>query len=379
MALLSSNFESFGLDVGDRSLKAIFIRKKGTSLAIESHCTVPVQIGVLEQGEIKKPDELAAAIKKIFSTVQGKKLNTRFAHICLPETKTFIKRISINPAKPHELPAYVRDELPNHIPIEPDDLYIDWKILETDAQKRITSVLVGAIPKAVSDMYTSVLLSAGVKPMSLQVEAESILRSLLPLNQSTGEALAILDIGAARSSFICFDKGSIQFSVTMPFSGDGLTQEIAKKLQLSGDEAEKAKRICGLDPNECKGEMIDVIKPTILELAHTIKRNNGFYEEHFSGAHKIKTLVVCGGGAYLKHFNETLAEVLPDLKIYTGNPLVNVARSRNRIISKNENGVTFDFLEAGHPREDYNIPSSLLMRNTLNYTTAIGLALANIT
>jgi len=378
MALLSSNFESFGLDIGDRSLKAVFIRKKGTSYALESHCTVDIPEGILNQGDIQKPDELAAAIRTLFGAMQGKKLTTRFAHVCLPETKTFIKRISINPSSSQELPANVRDELPNHIPIEPDDLYIDWKILESDEEKRITSVLVGAIPKTVSDMYTDVLLKAGVKPMSLQVEAESILRAILPSGHSIKGAVIILDVGAVRTSFICFDKGTIQFSVTLPFSGESLTSQIEKTLRLTHAEAEKAKRICGLDPNECKGELIDIIKPTILDFGQNIKRNNDFYEEHFTDARPIDTLILCGGGAYLKGIDTVIAEVLPNVKIHIGNSLVNLAKSKTRMTGKGKEPVTFDFLEKAYPREDYNIPPTLLMRSSLNYTTAIGLALSNV-
>jgi len=227
MLLLSNNFESFGLDIGDRSLKVAHIKKRGATPRLVSFGALAVPEGVFEQGEIKKPEELAVLIKQAVKSVFGKKIKTPYVNACLPETHSFIKLLTLNTGHDGELPALVREDLPNHIPMDINDLYIDWHIVERLNDKQV-QVLVGAVPKTIADSYASCLAAAGLEAVSLQIEAEAIDRALLPQNDLPKTSIAMVDIGATRSSFICFDRGSIQFTITMEIAGDKITGFIDK-------------------------------------------------------------------------------------------------------------------------------------------------------
>ncbi len=378
MGIFNTNFESIGIDIGDRSLKLAFIKKHGSSFSLENHGSINVPIGAIEEGIIKKQAELIKCIQKLVSQSLGKKIKTNYAHVCLPETKTFIKRISIEPSEKEEICARIKEELPNHIPIPTEELYLDWKILNKNQEQKATDILVGAVPKDISDSYTNTLLLSGIKPVSLQIEAEAILRSILPVNRELSEAIAIIDIGATRSSFICFDKQIIQFSVTLPISGENITQIIEERLKITRKEAEKAKRLFGIDKHEGDDSLSDIIKTEITELIESIKKNLSYYNEHFQNTSEIKYLAITGGGAYLKGFINLLSEELPTIKIYNANPLINLNKNQKNFLGSKNKPITFDFLNKYLGRENINIPETFLIKDSLRYTTAIGLALTNI-
>lgn len=354
MFLLKSNFESFGLDIGDHTLKAALVKKAGSGWALSSYNKLDLPAGMLERGVIKDSGALIKVIKKLLATGVGRKINTPYVHACLPEVQTFIKLVNIAADKENLMEA-IKTELPNHIPLDPAESYIDWRVVNADDKNKATRVLVGAVPKAIADSYNKILLDAGLKPVSLQIEAEAILRSLLPLQSLPQEALAVVDIGATRSSFIGLEKQTIQFSFSLPFSGNKVTAQIKQNLNLSQEEAERAKIVCGLDPAKCKGIMLEVVQGALTELRDAIKKNLDFYGEHFHGS-AIKTIRLCGGGANLAGLTQYLAAGIPGVKFIKGDPFANLTL-------KNKKGAAYRL----HGSDDY-----------LTYTTALGLALSNI-
>lgn len=374
--LLSNNFESFGLDIGDRSLKAAYVKKRGSTPTLVSHGTMYVPAGVLEQGQIKKPDELSLLLKRLLKNVNGKTIKTPYVHACLPETHTFIKLLTLTVDNAGELPALVREELPNHIPLPPDELYIDWQVVERAAANQ-NKILVGAVPKTVAESFTACLAAAGLAAASLQIEAEAIARALLPQADLPKTSIAMVDIGATRSSFICFDRGSIQFTVSLDLAGDKITDLIKNKLNLTWDEAERAKRICGLNRQAGEGIIMDLVREEVSALSEAIVKNITYYAEHFPGGGAITSIILCGGGARLPNFKETLEAKLPNIRVYQGNPLINLIKNLKNVVRRHQSAGPLNFLEPDMRFEPVKIKEPLPPAAAVTYTTAIGLALSN--
>ncbi len=377
MLLLSNNFESFGLDIGDRSLKVAYIKKHRATPRLLSFNSLAVPEGVFEQGEIKNPDKLAALIKEAVRGSQGKKIKTPYVNACLPETHSFIKLLTLNTEHDGELPALVREDLPNHIPMNIDELYIDWHLVERLNEKQI-QVLVGAVPKTIADSYAACLAQAGLVPVSLQIEAEAIARALLPQNDLPKTSIALVDIGATRSSFICFDRGSIQFTITMDIAGDKITALIKDKLNLTFAEAEKAKQICGLNHQAGEGIVMEIVKGMVDELTAAIGKNIAYYGEHFPQASPITSIVLCGGGARLPSLKEALAAKLGNINIYHGNSLINLVKNLKNIRHRQPSPGQLDFLHPDLRFEKVKSQEPLPTDMAITLTTAIGLGLSNV-
>ena len=353
MFLFPNNFESFGLDIGDHSLKAVYLKKKGNNHHVFGFSKINIPKDVLKRGEIKNEEAMVTAIKQLLTKVTPKKIPTPYVNACLPEVQTFIKLISVDNFKEEdEIESILIKELPNHIPIDPAESYLDWQVVSKNEKGR-AEILVGAIPRVTADNYTKVLLKAGLKPVSLQIEAQAILKSLLKYKNESDEPMAIVDIGATRSSFISINQKNIQFTISLPFSGDKLTTQIKKQLELEWIEAEKAKAICGLDPNQCKGILLDIVKSSLQELVDSINQSLNYNKEHFSDSGEIKKIMLCGGGANLIGLVDHLSAKIAGIKFELGNPLINIGEKNNDLLDK----------------------SNIKISNPLTYTTAIGLAL----
>lgn len=356
MALFPNNFESFGLDIGDLALKAVYIKKVGGRPIIAGFNKIDISLDILQRGEIKDMDKMAKIVKDLLSNVKPRRIPTPYVHACLPEVQGFIKLITVKNGNDDEIRENLLKELPNHIPLDIEDSYIDWRIISHNNETQEIAVLVGAVPKPIADNYNALLIKSGLKPMSLQIEAEAIMRCLLPYKKMPRESMAIVDVGATRSSFICLAGGAIQFSVSLPFSGEKLTRQIERTLQLEKIESEKGKILCGLDASKCQGILAEILKRELGDLVNSIRQSIDYNSEHFYKNPPIKSILLCGGGANLKGATEYLNSQLPDIKFSLGNPFTNIAAKQNSIIKTK--------------------PAQL--SNPLTYTTSIGLALSNI-
>mgnify|MGYP000956161865 CR=1 FL=1 len=131
MAFLSTQFNSFGLDISDNSLKLVESAKKikGSSLKAWSH--IDLEPGIIEKGIIYEPDKLSQKIRDLVLSSKGN-LDTDHVVAVLPETKTFIKLLKVDPnitikTPVSEIKQTINAELTKHIPLDIESLHYDFQ------------------------------------------------------------------------------------------------------------------------------------------------------------------------------------------------------------------------------------------------------------
>lgn len=329
---------AIGLDLSDRVFRLMevgrspFYRFYSRKLNLRKYAEERLPAGAMVNGEIKDPklieEKLRTLIKKTY-----RRPRSRGAVVALPETQSFIKVITIKkPEKEEELEKRIREEAELHIPSPLNDLYIDWKF-KTPPKDVPTgkplSLTLAAAPKKIVDGYSALLEKVGLVPIAFEIEAQAIVRSVISPHEEEyrDKAVGIVDFGATRSSFIVYDKGTIQFTVSIPLSGDKVTDHIAEKLKVDRKEAERTKRQCGVDAHKCGMKLWRIMEPFLAKMADRILSSITFYSDHFSGGNKLHTIILCGGGANMLRMEELLAD-LTKLEVKTADPWINIEPDR---------------------------------------------------
>jgi len=341
--LIQSDKKIFGLDISDQALRLVQLKKQSKNIILDSYGEINVPAEIIINGTIKEENKLSELIKQLINSVQGEKISMKNVIAALPETQTFIKLTTVPSTNPDELPQLIKEEVKNHMPLDPEEIYFDWQIMSYT--QKTTKLLIGAAPKQIVDSYFAVLEKSGLTPLALEVEAAAIARSLLDDNDR--QAKIVIDFGAVRTGLIVYDQGTIQFTVSLPISGNRITQTIAKTLNLKIDEAEKAKVVCGLDRNKCEGALLKILLTAIEDLTTQIKKSMVFYGSNFPGGNPVSEVILCGGGANFSGIDQVLGDKLA-IPVRIGNPLLNIK-----------------------PNKKLSLPSNKI----LSYTSAIGLAL----
>ncbi|MFA4830858.1 MAG: pilus assembly protein PilM [Patescibacteria group bacterium] len=347
---------AFGLDISDLSVKTVWLRnishrRKSPSYELAVCRSAKLPHGLIVNGEIQEPELVRKYIKHLLAGKKGeqKAISGSWVVASLPETQSFIKKLTIQKQQDEIIEDEILSAAKKHIPFDEDSYYTDWQIVPNETVKQnFTNILVGAVPKTIANSYTYLLESMGMGVISLEIEALSIARAMItaPKNYS-GEARALLDLGATRSSFIIYDHDSVQFSISIPFSGEMITTALSQKLGISYDDAEQRKIKCGLDSKEGKGKTFIIISTLTNQLADNVEKAIQFYYSHFPGANKITHITMCGGMANLKRLDKVLSLKLK-INAKPGRPWKNLMSKK---------------------------PIPVDIEESLSYATAIGLAL----
>lgn len=351
-----------GLDISDTSLKFVQLKKasglkftklsdKKTIEKLEVNCYNSIKIPpeLIVNGEIKNQDEVVRQINKLLSTAKDGNITNKSVVAVLPQTQTFIKLLQIPDTSEEEMLQTISEEIVKHIPLVLDEVYIDWQII--NRRGKSIDVLVGAAPKKTVEQYVKTLEQASLQPIALEIEAASICRSLIPeieKNESDSDAYLIIDLGASRSSLILCSKKTVYFTINAPISGNDITKQVADSLKIDMVKAQKAKQICGLNKNKCKGVMGEILNDMINNLVDHIEQAASFFQNNYPQK-QIKEIILCGGGGNFLEIDKVLFEYLK-IPVVKGNVWIKVKQNKD---------------------DKY----SLLNSNSLSYATAIGLAL----
>ncbi|MEA3344143.1 MAG: type IV pilus assembly protein PilM [Patescibacteria group bacterium] len=359
--------ESFGLEISDLSLKVVQLEKKGKFLGLRSFGKIDIKPGVIEEGKIKNKKALVGYIKKVLKNVKGKKIKTKRVISSLPERMAFLQVIQMPKMKEKELETAVLFEAENYIPLPIEKVYLDFQVIDP-FQNYLDhlNVLIAAFPKKFADPYISCIEEAGLELQALEIESQSISRSLVQ-NETSPFPLLIIDFGRTKTNFIVFSGHSLRFTTTIPIASENLSKAISKVFKKDLIEAEKLKIKYGLSydflkvhkKNEEYSEnkkVFEAMVPVLSDLTEQIEKYINYYQTHrkyehlVAGNTEIKKILLTGRGADLRELDDFLSLILR-IPVELANPWINIL-----------------------PKPLKEVPG-LLFRESIGYSTTLGLAL----
>lgn len=336
MSIFNDKLNPFGLDFSDRAVKVAQLGEKDGKLFLCGCRREEIPQGIIEEGEIKNPEELVKYIKLAMDKAAPRSIRSKFVIYSIPETKGFIRVIKVPSAQKDDLENAIFAEVEQLFPVSMEEAYLDWQVLGGQKDEEDLEVLVAVVPQTVVDSYSEVLSMAGLRPVAAEIESIAISRSLISEKISQKPTL-IVDLGKDRTGFIIYKSPSVQFTASIPVCGNELNKAISRQFDISEDEAEVVKYKCGLSTRgECK-KVYEAMDSNLNEMMGYIDRLLGYYHEHFSGEKDIAKVIICGGEARMNGISSLLSLKIKK-EIEKGNPWINIISSAQEIpaISRND-------------------------------------------
>jgi type IV pilus assembly protein PilM len=333
------NFEDayFGIDLGDLFVKVLQLERKGATDFVRAYAILPITEGCIEDGRIIDKQKMANVIKATIAKAGPKKISTKKAICSLPESKVFLRVLSIPRMEEAEIGEAIKWEIEASIPLSVDQVYYDWQLIgEVEGKQNILTV---AVSREIVDDILEVLELAGLEVYGLEAESVATTRSLVDNVATPGEVSLLVDLGAKRTNFIVAEGNVPFFTSSIPFSSNGVTDAIAKTLGVSSSEAETLKISEGVGCYQDDGSILNSIKAYLEGLSAEIEKTIDFYQNINSQTGKVEKIIVCGG-ANLKGLVPYLAKRLRH-KIYVGDPWINLNFGERLPIINKEKSLQF--------------------------------------
>lgn len=349
--IFSFSYGAFGLDLSDLSVKVVQMKDSGGGEEVSSFGSADISQGSIVDGEIIRQDNVIMAIKKVIKSSGPKRIKTKKVICSLPETKAFLRIISLPEMKKEEIEEAIKWEIEANIPMSVDQVYYDWQVLEKrmSIDKGKMDVLVVAFSKKVINQFLETLELSGLEVVGMEIESIAQARSLLQENDE--KTSLVVDLGDRRTSLLVIIANVPCFTSSVPISGSGMTDAIAKMLGINFDEAEKTKLAYGIGSVSQQDIIFRSVKPILDGLAVEIERAVDFYLSSLNYSSSVDRIIICGGGSNMQGIIPYLSKKL-NREVEMGNPWVNLLTpGKIPIIDKNK---------------------------SVQYSTAIGLALKGL-
>ena len=289
-----------GLDIGTSSIKAIELTHDRYDFVISGYAQVDVPN---EQGRQDALNDLFRAgrfrTKRVASAVSGKNVIFRYINmIDMPDDK---------------LVSAIRFEADKYIPFDVNEVELDAQKLATmpdeSGTKKEMKVLLVAARRTVVEDQVRMLTELGLQPASVAVDsfaignAYELCETVSPGLQEDQRTVALIDIGASKSSINILRNSVTCFAREVPMGGADLTNAIMRRFGLEAAAAEALKR----DPGDQQNEVREAGGQVLDDLGNEINLSFDFFENQFDG--EVQDVFLSGGAVLLPFLEESLEKI----------------------------------------------------------------------
>lgn len=288
---------SFGLDIGTSTMKAVFLQSEKDSIKFKSSIVAKTPAKGMVSDASLDQEEIAQTIRQM---IQDAKIPVRNVNLALSDNHVFSKVVEMPVLSDKELSSAIYWEAEQHIPVPLTTVNLDWKILRRglgDHRSPLMQVLLIGAPINVIKKYEKVFELAGVNIESLETETLSVIRCLITTSEYPNSL--IVNIGSLGTTLAIIQKGVLVFLYSIPLGGVALNRSIASEFGFSIAQAVEYKKAYGMDENNFGGKIKVAIEPILTTLITEIKKALSFYSSKYKDEDSIKQIILTGGTAQL--------------------------------------------------------------------------------
>lgn len=300
---------SVGVDISDTSLKYIQFQPdshSGTELELSYWGDIDIPESVLHRGTVNDVKALSQAVGEV-----RERTGMSTIRVSLPEERAYLFETEIKKGTPFkEIRGLLEFRLEENVPLSPRDAFFDYDIIPDDLKTDTLRVSVTAYARETITNYYEACVSAGMTPISFEVEAQAIARATIPKND-IGTHL-IVDFGKTRTGIGIVYRGALMYTSTIDIGGADLSSALRRQL---GDKPEseltKIKNSQGLVREVDGADVYDALLPTMSAIVDEIRTRMTYWNSRdLEASRQIQSIILCGGSVNMKGLPEYFSEML---------------------------------------------------------------------
>jgi Tfp pilus assembly PilM family ATPase len=214
---------SLGVDISDTSLKYIqFGEEKRGMKPLLTWGEIEIPTGVLDRGYVHDQKQLTAVLKECKA-----KTNATFVRVSLPKNERTCLKLKSNVRRQPKKSVVCS----NFVSKKTSRFRLGKRFLIMISSRRETTdktlrVVVAAYARETILNYFDACNEAGLIPLSFEVEAQAMVRSVLP--SAAAGAHMLVDFGKTRTGVGIVLDGVLMYTSTIDFGGNQLSEVLRK-------------------------------------------------------------------------------------------------------------------------------------------------------
>ena len=296
----------FGLDIGHDTLRVMQLDLDHKVPRLKGYGSIAFDANAIVDGVIVKPEEIAKSVTALFKKGLLGDISTNRVAVSLPASRAFTRAVQLPKMSAKDIAEAVKIEAEQYIPVNIDDLYLDYTRLRENEDG--LEVFVVAMPKKIVDSYLTLTRMLGLEVVLFDTAIGASARLYSRDTQSDIPSV-LVDFGAKSTDITVFNNGLV-VTGTVPFGGDDITVTIAKTLHVPLREALMVKSEYGPMTDSLQKQIAAAMEPSMEQLLKEIRRTIRYYEQRYAKELPINQVVTMGGGANMPGMATYLTERL---------------------------------------------------------------------
>jgi len=300
-----------GVDISDTSMKYVSfepttLNKTEKKIKLWGDITIPS--GAVHRGQVNDTEQLVSVLKEL-----KRETKAEFIRVSLPEERAYLFETEIKHNTPlKEVRSLLEFRLEENVPIPSREVFFDYFILPGASESNKAKVAVAAYARETILKYYDSCVAAGLRPVSFEVEAQAMARSVIP-QDATG-ATMLVDFGKTRTGIGIVYKGALLYTSTIDIGGQQLSQALRKVLgeDVAESELTRLKNTQGLVRGADSSQVYETLLSTVSVIKDELAARMQYW--HMRGedmnTRRINSIVMCGGSANLKGLPAYMTETL---------------------------------------------------------------------
>ena len=313
-----------GLDIGATAVRAAVLAQ-GTlegrpSVTVHGVGEVALPAGTVVNGEVREPELLTGAIKRLWSE---NSFHCRNVVLGIANQQVMVRDMTMPNLDPQRRAKALPYQAKEIIALPIDEVLLDFcQLGEPNKESDTVRGLLIAAPREPIVSAVTMVERAGLRVARVDLAAFGCLRAV------GGEELtveAVVDLGAHLTTIVIHDRGVPKLVRTVARGGDQLTAQLADSVGLTPQDAEQAKRAEGSDGDpDVARALVSGLRPIVAEITTSI----GYFRAT-QEAQAIDRISLTGGTSQLRGIARAIQEQV-GLPSRVVDPLQHV---RNRLVS----------------------------------------------
>ncbi len=303
MALFPRSRSTVGLDIGSGYIKAVTINHGSGQPVLERVAIAKVADDAIVEGEVMDPTVVADAVRSLLGKASSK---SRDVVVAVGGRDVIIKKIQMDRMKDAEARDVIRWEADQHVPFDPENVELDFQILDPDGDGMQMQVLLVAAKRELVESKLALLAEIGVDASIIDVEAFA-LHNAFEINypEAMRGVVALANVGHETTTVNLLEEGVPVLTRDLPIGVRRLREDLQRERGMAADAADRVVRGADLDPAlaahvATRGE----------ELALGVERATAFLQTSNRPVGALARLYLTGGGSRIPGLAGVLADRL---------------------------------------------------------------------
>jgi type IV pilus assembly protein PilM len=276
---------AWGIDVGNRALKAVKLVRDGDQLRVDDFELIEHEHVLSNAGDNR--DSLIQTALANF--VQRHPTKGGAVAVGVAGQSSFARFIKLPPVEEKKIPEIVRFEAIQQIPFPLDEVEWSYQLFRNPDSPDV-EVGIFAMRKELINRHIQFFTDFDMNVQVVQMNPLAVYNAMYYDQRLKGTTM-LIDLGAENTDLIICDNDTIWMR-SIPIGGNNFTETLVKGFKLPFNKAEDLKRNAAT--SKYARQIFQAMRPVFADLVAEIQRSVGFYASVHRDS-RIKKIIALGG------------------------------------------------------------------------------------